>query len=618
MNFARGRSWRRFWWAAPTLLILSLSAMADQPRDDGASDETARMRKLIAQLGDKNYSTREKAQAELARLGLTAFDALLDAQESDNVEVALRSRYLVRGMNIGWVREDDPPEVKAILRGYEAADNDHRRSILDRLSMEDEFLGTEALCRLSRFETNEMLSKKAALLVMLQTPPDKKQQFDEYTANIRRAIDVSRRIGAQWLRTYLATLDGHDDALAKLDELTQREQETFTLMPDKSSKEIVGDLLLWQAGVLRDRGRKDEAFGVIVRRLDLLDEGRTDIIETLDWLINRQAWTLIDEVNNRFATRFDHDAEFLYRLAEARLKQGRVEAGDTLAKRAYELNTDDSREHKRLGLVLQTRGMFDWAEREYRYSITQGPPGSIAHIEAHLYLSEMLHDLQRDMDAASSLQELVDLSAKDDTVKQQLVRRRGSVGPVESRMYYFYAEHYSQSDEPKKQVEHLEKAIAADPTDADVLIGLYRASTDDELRERTLLLIRQAAGQFQQQIELFNRQVEEAHDEEFRQWASARLASLYNQYAWLVGNTEGDYDSALRFSHRTLELRPGTAGYLDTLGRCYYAKGDFANAVKYQSQAMKRDPYSGAIQRQLALFERELAKQREQESTAAP
>jgi tetratricopeptide (TPR) repeat protein len=384
-------------------------------------------------------------------------------------------------------------------------------------------------------------------------------------------------------------------------------------MPDKSSKEIVGDLLLWQAGVLRDQGKKDEAFAVIVRRLDLLDEGRTDIMETLDWLINRQAWTLIDEVNNRFATRFETDAEFLYRLAEARQKQGRIEAGETLAKRAFELNTDDSREHKRLGLVLQTRGMFDWAEREYRYSIEKGPPGSIAHVEAVLYLSEMLHDLQRDIDAATSLQELVDLAAKDDTVKQQLVRRRGSVGPVESRMHFFYAEHYGQSDEPTKQVEHLEKAIEADPTDADVLIGLFRAPTDDELRDRTRLLIRQAAAQFQQQIELFNRQVEEAHDEEFRQWASARLAALYNQYAWLVGNTEGDFDSALRYSHRSLELRPGTAGYLDTLGRCYFSKQDFANAVKYQSQAVKRDPYSGAIQRQLAMFEKALAASREEE-----
>lgn len=599
---------------AAVLVASAASRAAADQRESSADKLNARIDELIEQLGAKSYATREKAQAELARLGLVAFDALLEAENHDNIEIALRARYLARGMNIVWVREDDPPEVKAILRGYEAADAEHRRSILDRLAMEDRYLGTEALCRLARFETDHVLSKKAALLVMLQDKPQGEGQLQQYMQTIGRSIGLSSRTGAQWLRTYLATLAGDEDALDQLDELTQREQEVFSLTPDKSSKSIVGDLLLWQAGVLRDQGRKDAAFDVIVRRLDLLDEGRTEVMETLDWLIHRQAWTLVDEVHKRFAARLGDDAEFLYRLAEARMKQGRVELGETLAKRAFKLKPDDTREHKRLGLVLQTRGMFQWAEREYRHAIEQGPPGTLAHVEAHLYLSEMLHDQQREMAAATALQELVDLAGKDDTVKQQIARRRGSLGPVQSRMHFFYAEHYAMQMESKKRLEHLLAAAEADPTDADVLIAFYRAGSDDkEVRENALAMIRKASEQFQQQIELFNRQVDEAHDEEFRQWASARLASLYNQYAWLVGNTEGDYDTALRYSHRSLELRPGTAGYLDTLGRCYYAKGDYANAVKYQSRAVRRDPHSGQIQRQLELFERALARQRDRE-----
>lgn len=82
---------------------------------------------------------------------------------------------------------------------------------------------------------------------------------------------------------------------------------------------------------------------------------------------------------------------------------------------------------------------------------------------------------------------------------------------------------------------------------------------------------------------------------------------MCNQLAWLVGNTFGDYDEAVRLSQRSLEIRPDYAGYLDTLGRCYYAKGDFENAIKYQSQAVKLDPHSGQIQRQLALFKKEQA-----------
>ncbi len=176
--------------------IFACDALADQSTPPSDDEQTAKTQALIEQLGNKNYATRQKAQAELSRLGLAAFDALLDAQEHDNVEVALRAKYLVRGMNIGWVREDDPPEVKAILRGYEAADAEHRRSILDKLAMEDNHLGTEALCRLARFETNELLSKKAALLVMLQDAPPDEEALAAYTNTIRRAIGVSRRTGA--------------------------------------------------------------------------------------------------------------------------------------------------------------------------------------------------------------------------------------------------------------------------------------------------------------------------------------------------------------------------------------------------------------------------------------
>ena len=85
------------------------------------------------------------------------------------------------------------------------------------------------------------------------------------------------------------------------------------------------------------------------------------------------------------------------------------------------------------------------------------------------------------------------------------------------------------------------------------------------------------------------------------------LATDYNQFAWLVGNTYGDFDEAIRLSHKSLELRPDAGGFLDTLGHCYYAKGDLENAVKYQTQAVKLEPHTGLIQRKLNQFEKELA-----------
>ncbi len=91
--------------------------------------------------------------------------------------------------------------------------------------------------------------------------------------------------------------------------------------------------------------------------------------------------------------------------------------------------------------------------------------------------------------------------------------------------------------------------------------------------------------------------------------ASFQLALSNNQLAWLIANTEGDFDEAIRCSAKSLVLQPNRSGFLDTLGRCYYAKGDYENAVKYQSQAVALEPHSPLIVTQLALFQQALAQQ---------
>ena len=84
------------------------------------------------------------------------------------------------------------------------------------------------------------------------------------------------------------------------------------------------------------------------------------------------------------------------------------------------------------------------------------------------------------------------------------------------------------------------------------------------------------------------------------------LATMNNQYAWLISNTEGDLQLALRCSQRSLELQPNFSTYLDTLGRCYYAVGDYENAIKYQRRAVELEPFAMSMKRQLQLFETEL------------
>ena len=88
------------------------------------------------------------------------------------------------------------------------------------------------------------------------------------------------------------------------------------------------------------------------------------------------------------------------------------------------------------------------------------------------------------------------------------------------------------------------------------------------------------------------------------------LARAYNQYAWVVGNTVGDFEQAIKFSRKSLDLRGWTlSGYVDTLGHAYYGAGKFEEAVLWQSKAVELDPASQAMSRKLKVFQAALKKQ---------
>ena len=117
------RSSYRFLAAFGVLLALSSFApvrgsdsaaeTAAAPSADAVSDPAAA---LIRELGAGDYASRERAQAKLRRLGLEAFDQLYDAQASDDIEIALRARYLLRSLTVRWSQDDDPLPVKELLR----------------------------------------------------------------------------------------------------------------------------------------------------------------------------------------------------------------------------------------------------------------------------------------------------------------------------------------------------------------------------------------------------------------------------------------------------------------------------------------------------------------------
>jgi len=502
--------------------------------------------------------------------------------------------------------------VKEILRGYGDKSAGERRNLMEQLAALNDGLGIGALCRIVRFDDSNLLSKQAALLILRQPIGEDAVVKQQYAGQILDELGPSQRTAADWLRTYVESWDDPASKLDAWEAVARREEEVLHQTPEKSSTEIVRDLLRWHADLLDRLGRHEQSLAVVQRTIDLLDGTREQLLETVDWLMQREAWATVQLVAERFSERFDESALLLYRLAEAQWKQDLKELAEQTAERALKVNQDVQQDHIIAAFTLQERGLFPWAEREYRHVLELGPTGSQNDLRARFLLSEMLHDIGRELDAAEVLQGAVDAMDGDQNV-EYLVRRIGrEPGSIRSRMHYFYAEHRRSQGQRQEQLEHLDRGVEQDPTDADVLIAMFRvADADDAWKKKTREFIEKAAQEFRQQVRAAEQAVAAADNEEVRSIYNRQLAGANNQLAWLISNTEGDFDEALRCSLRSLELRPDTSGYLDTLGRCYFAKGEYEKAIQAQSRAVELEPHSGQIRRQLEFFQKTFESRRD-------
>src|SRR4051794_20295162 len=98
------------WSSAKDLEVAPASSSAAPALDP------SRIPKLVQQLGDPQYTVREGAQAELTRFGVDAFDALTEAANHADIEIASRANYLLRVILIQIESASDSAQVKRILQ----------------------------------------------------------------------------------------------------------------------------------------------------------------------------------------------------------------------------------------------------------------------------------------------------------------------------------------------------------------------------------------------------------------------------------------------------------------------------------------------------------------------
>lgn len=290
----------------------------------------------------------------------------------------------------------------------------------------------------------------------------------------------------------------------------------------------------------------------------------------------------------------------LYYLAEIQAAQGQNKAAEATAQRARQFNPGSLPTqlvmHLEIAQELQHRGLFPWADQEYSQVSKAGIP-ELAFV-AQRARAEMWHDQGKNLDAAESLKQALRLL--EQIGPGNLAAAESSPEELRARMNYFFACHWADKEDPTQQLKSLEKALESDKAEIDVLIACWNLKNQpDAFRSRIGALIDRAAAQLRRQI-----------------GNPPEDASACNQFAWLVGNTRGDLDEALRYSLKSIELSPDSGALYDTLAHVYFAKGDLASAVKNQTRAAELEPHSRLIERELARFRAALEQQSPGKSTA--
>lgn len=599
-----------------SLVVAAAAAATPAARGDAVAPGGLPTREEIAacilQLGDENFAVRERAAARLAALGAAVADELLTAAEtSPDLEVALRARALVEG--ISPVSPSDPAEAAAELAKFVRAEPDARGPIMHRLLRLDGDAGIEPLARIVRLDRTPSGSlTAAALLVQEWRPAD--PYWPQLRPRIAAGLTDSRRPAARFLRALVAATDPAAPharpaaieeaaaALAMLEQERHRDPGADVAGPTRTPQESAA-LRLMRRGLvalLIDAGRKADA----VRELDHLF--RTDreragdpqvadafTVDNLAWAVEQGLPEAVDLVERELeqAAERDSDPSVTYARAVAWQARGRAERAATLADEAAAAAgtaTDPPNARYDAASSLLKWGAFEWADREFR-ALTDDPATPAATVAvAGIVWSESLHDRLRHDEAAAVLRRLFDGRTKEfrDDVDRIMRTIRNDPENIRARMAYFSACAAAARGDGAGQRRLLEQALRHAPQDVDSLIALYRLAGTPAQKAEAAARVARAAGQI---------------DERIGDTGQAE-ANDYNEYAWLVANTEGDVAKATRYSRRSLEMSPDSGSYLDTLAHCQAAAGAAAGALRTQTLACRRDPSSQAIRRNLERF----------------
>lgn len=595
---------------------------AAEPSDWGAFEDDAQLqaeiRHWIETLGHDSYAQRVRAKSELQRMGLLAFDLLYEASTHPDNEVAIAARHLLSRLQISWTHPDDPPQVQEVFEGYGDSPNEaERRTHIQRLAELPDRIGLRGLCRVVRFESSLRLSRDAALLIMRQPLLSERAQQQRSADTINGLMGANRRPAARWLRVYADDLRRGVYDADRWRELIARERSQAE---GRRSLQADPDAVLELVRVCAVRAQQadnhDEALRLGLETLEMIPPGRKELIEAATWALDHQLYSVVIQMQQRQPIPFRKDPMLLYAVAEAYQAQGEPARAERLATTALAIDPlpDPSSEaaeamsrdalenlalrHREIGVQLQNRGQFQWAIGEYQHIVEHLEVDMVVAAITRWQLARLHGGLLQHEEVLQTLQPLSDRMERDKDYRRRLQNTLINPDSIEVRMLRHRGLLAAERGNYVEAYDCLTAARARSPEDANILIALYRLPKDTRQEDRVQDWINKLESRFAQHVQQTQRAYRQRNSSHYR----LALAEALNQHAWLVSNTFGDYEQALRNSLRSLELQPDDPMLLDTCARCFFAVEDYDRAVAYQQRAVRLGGADPAVHRQLAEF----------------
>ena len=586
---------------------------------------------LVERLGAADYAEREAAAAQLNALGAVAVDPLLAAAEvSADLEIALRARWLVDTIPLDTER--DPPEVSKLLGKFKRKSFAERVQVMHRLLRVDDDGGIEALARIVRLDRSPLGSRVAAALLAREWQPSD-PAWGSMRGRIAAGLGSSTRPAAAFLRSVVAFSSADSgpaqeqplaDAAGALTQLAGPVADGAAAeaaggggpVPagDASTSGTIGETTLrifqrCQIQMLLAAGKRDAAMAESQRLLQAcFDPGKDKDAATaaeeaagmLVWLVERGLPEAVDLLADDRPELIRSDALVGYAAAVAEKARHDNPKADTLAAAAFAQTAGTHAEfvdRLQTAILLSKWGATDWANREYATLVDnpQTPPAQFA-LAAIMY-AEFLHDQEREDEAATCLRHLLEGrkgkgegkndgkgDGGGDPILQQMGRDPRS---IRSRMHYFESCAAALRGDAAARRKAIDDSLRAYAKDVDALIGLYT------LPDNTPVQKADAVARIRRALEQIDNEIQAVPED----------TNGYNEYAWLVANTEGDLQKATRYSKLSLVKSFDSSSYLDTLAHCQAAAGNKAAATRTQTLAMRQEPHNRTIRKNLARFQ---------------